>query len=341
MAATCKVCCESLKRTKHGLNHVNGSGKFNPAAELSLLPFIFSSESIYICRPCKQLLMKRATLRTNLSELDGTLRKFQSTIRARPVIPSSSSLSDSTTSLSLGSPTSSEVSSILSPSKFSSLRIISPLGSPINFSLSPPSTSPIAKKVKLTDASVQTNATYPIKSSTSTTAFISVKWPTLERHKELSNDLTNIGVKLLKGTYPEIAKAVWAHAEINKSLIGLFLKEINKECDYMCQEKTNKGKSEPQSRSIKSILKKTSKDDLLNFSFEQLDAEMQFRCPIFRSVLLTSSLRTNKTTSTDLFWQSTISTAAAVCLKNRSSKMTALQLIISNILQHSSFTVSY
>ena len=36
---------------KHGLNFVNGSGKFNPAAELSLLPFIFSIQSLYICRP--------------------------------------------------------------------------------------------------------------------------------------------------------------------------------------------------------------------------------------------------------------------------------------------------
>ena len=46
-----------------------------------------------------------------------------------------------------------------------------------------------------------------MKSSTSTTAFVSVKWPTSERlmAKELSKDLTTIGVKLLKGTYSEIA----------------------------------------------------------------------------------------------------------------------------------------
>ena len=67
------------RRKKHGLNFLNGSGKFNPAAELSLLPFIFNIQSLYICRPCKQLLMKIAALRTNPTGWDGNLRKFQST----------------------------------------------------------------------------------------------------------------------------------------------------------------------------------------------------------------------------------------------------------------------
>ena len=61
-------------------------------------------------------------------------------IRARPEISSSLSMSESTTSIL---PTSSEVSSFLSPNKFSSLRIISPLGgSPINCSLSQYGTLP-------------------------------------------------------------------------------------------------------------------------------------------------------------------------------------------------------
>ena len=129
---------------KHGLNFVNGSGKFNPAAELSLLLFIFSIQSLYICRPCKQLLMKRATLRTNPTGWEPKEIPAHTQIRARPEISSSLSMSESTTSIS---PTSSEVSSFLSPSKFSSLRIISSLGgsqysSPINCSLSLSSTSP-------------------------------------------------------------------------------------------------------------------------------------------------------------------------------------------------------
>ena len=52
-----------------------------------------------------------------------------------------------------------------------------------------------------------------MKSSTSTTAFVSIKRPILERHiaKELSKDLATIGVKLLKGTYSEIA----AHTRVS------------------------------------------------------------------------------------------------------------------------------
>ena len=56
--------------------------------------------------------------------------------------------------------------------------------------------------------------------------------------------------------------------------------------------------------------KKTSKEDLLNFTFEGADKE---RCPLLREIL-TAAIRTGKTDGKDMFWQSAIVTAAAVCL---------------------------
>lgn len=93
-------------------------------------------------------------------------------------------------------------------------------------------------------------------------------------------------------------------------------------------------------KDVRSIFKKTSKDDVLAFTFEEADAEMKERCPLFWNVLRAASMSTCKAEDEDIFWKTSVVTAAAVCFKNRSKKMTVVQLLISLILNHSSYTVS-
>ena len=91
----------------------------------------------------------------------------------------------------------------------------------------------------------------------------------------------------------------------------------------------------------RSILKKTTKQDMLLFSFEKLDSEMQESWPLFRSVLMTACSRRSNARKQDLYWQAAVCTTGSVCLKNRSQRMTALQLYISLIVNNSSYTVSW
>eukprot|EP00794_Sanderia_malayensis_P001047 gene1047-373_t len=132
-----------------------------------------------------------------------------------------------------------------------------------------------------------------------TAATITVKWPSGTRSKTLSNDLHQLSKKLLRGRYDSIAASVWRHEELRKHIIKLFLKKVNLECEDICKSK------DP------SILRKTGKEDMLNFTFTSFDNELQERAPILRSVLMTAALRRTMKPEEDLFWQPAVCTAAA------------------------------
>ena len=158
---------------------------------------------------------------------------------------------------------------------------------------------------------------------------VTVNWPSSERSKQIPEDLHQICKKLIRGRYDNLAAAVWKHDELRKHIIKLFLKELNSECEKICQMK------EP------SILRKTSKNDMMKFSYNEFEKEMKERIPLFRQVLMTAALGRTKKPEDDLFWQPAVCTAASICLKIRNPCLTALQLLISDIIQHSSFSVRY
>ena len=88
-----------------------------------------------------------------------------------------------------------------------------------------------------------------------------------------------------------------------------------------------------------SCLRLTTKDNILKFKLENLDQELLARAPLIRSALM--SLKRSRRKGQDLFITPAVCTAASISLKNRSKSMTALQLIISVIMQHSGLMVSY
>jgi hypothetical protein len=94
-------------------------------------------------------------------------------------------------------------------------------------------------------------------------------------------------------------------------------------------------------RDVRSILKRTSKEDLMNFTFEKANEELQECCPLFWRILKAASRPHNMMdkVNSDVYLSTSIVTAASVCLKNRSQRMTTIQLLISLIINHSSYTV--
>lgn len=87
------------------------------------------------------------------------------------------------------------------------------------------------------------------------------------------------------------------------------------------------------------MLRKTSKEEIVKFSFADFEGELSRRAALFDAVLKTAS-KGKEGQQKGSFWLPTVCMAAAVCMKNRSHHMTAVQLIVSIILKHSGVSVS-
>ena len=86
--------------------------------------------------------------------------------------------------------------------------------------------------------------------------------------------LESIGKMLCRGTYTQVANPAWCCSKVREHIIRLFLKESVRECLAMCSKKNP------------SILRKTSKEDIVNFSLTKLENELKERTPLLRSVLM-------------------------------------------------------
>ena len=99
---------------------------------------------------------------------------------------------------------------------------------------------------------------------------VTVVWNSKTSARVLPDNLNSVGKLSCRGTYTQIARAVWRNSKIREQLISFFLKEIYKECCNMCSSK-NPG-----------LLRKTAKKDIVNFSFTTLDEEVKQRTPFYR-----------------------------------------------------------
>ena len=163
-----------------------------------------------------------------------------------------------------------------------------------------------------------------------TTVRIRVEWPSVTRERELGKDLEQLGKTLCRGTYKEIAAAAWKHESIRSNLVHLFLRKIYLECSNICSQKKN------------SMLRKTSKEEMKSFEFGALEEELKIVTPLFWSVLKTAAFCSNreKDDGSEAAFSPAVCMAASICLKNRCAAMTAMQLLVTIILQHSGMMVS-
>ncbi len=162
--------------------------------------------------------------------------------------------------------------------------------------------------------------------SSSTVVTVKLQWPSQTRERHLPEDLQPLGKMLARGTYKQIANAVWNNPILRKQLQILAVKHVDKECHSLCS-KTNP-----------SCLQSPNKDALLNFSFEKLQKELEQRAPFIHAILQTSCVN-KRNAEKRSEWVPSVGMAAAIILRNKSSRLNAVQLLLSIFLYHSSWSV--
>ena len=106
-------------------------------------------------------------------------------------------------------------------------------------------------------------------------------------------------------------------------------KEINRECTQLCSKKNP------------SILRMTSKDSILTFTFEKLSGELSKRAPLFHSLLVAACTNPRSKATEPQNEFASVAMAGAVCLRSRSKFMIAAQLLITIFLYHANWLVSH
>eukprot|EP00794_Sanderia_malayensis_P020985 gene20985-23038_t len=313
----CKLCLLTIEK-KYDWNLI--IGKYNYQEEIDDLPFNLSNinSSKLVCHGCLNLLKKR---RGHINKVKQTELELKNKIRnSRKQSPS--------------------MTSTISP-LFQPNRQVFLTSTPKAKNLD---TAPKAKE-KISSSRSTPTSTRTLNFSSfcvddqpkkiATAVSVKVKWPSKTLERNLPTQLVSLGTMICRGTYQQIAHAAWRNDSIRPGLIKLFLKEIDKECGNICAKGSKAKKGQPLPTPAGSVLRKTGKDEILNFSFESIKDELLQKCPLLYNVLKVAALSHAKSPSSNAHLVSTVCMAASVCLKNRSPKMTSLQLLISIIMQHS------
>eukprot|EP00794_Sanderia_malayensis_P009643 gene9643-10630_t len=306
---SCVFCFSSLNKLNER-NLVVGRGDFNVCQQLQSLPFVVRTEiSKYICRKCLGLLKKRNNLKHNLEELESNLfSDYRSRCHQRGI------------TLKIKSPskrwvpeTNQQIMSVKPIKQDKTCQTTSCIFKRDQESQTDP--LPVTKVIQLKDVNEETRV------------FVRAEWHSGAREKQLPTKLCSLGKMLVRGTLKQIAHAAWNAPGLQECICKEMLKSIHHECADLC------------SRSNPSILRKTTKEEILKFKFRDFGEELSMRAPLFHAVLQTAS-KGKQGQQKELFQLPTICMSAAICLKNRSHHMTAVQLIISIILKHSGISAA-
>ena len=150
---------------------------------------------------------------------------------------------------------------------------------------------------------------------------ITVEFPSKTVRKELSAELSSLGKALVFGPDDRIARAVMKNPILNRSVANLVLKKLGEELNGVCARKNP------------SVLRKSAKDYILNFSLEKVCQE---RTPLFYGVLMTYANVKKETT-----WPPSIVVATSVLLKQRNTHMNTFATVVSLTVKNRSTEVSF
>ena len=67
---------------------------------------------------------------------------------------------------------------------------------------------------------------------------VQVDWPSKTKVNILKDGFESLGKILCRGTYNQIANAVWKHPTLKKHMQQLLLKQIDSECSQLCSSKS-------------------------------------------------------------------------------------------------------
>ncbi len=346
----CTLCFleTSLKSDR---NLVEGSGAFNPKSELNCLDIVIQEPfEKYICRKCVDLLKRRKKLKDGLNEVNKEIfEKYRNTASIKGTTTFKTRLLiDEVSQESVGKrrkklfedgqsgdlEEAEEGGPAAAASSISSLVDDDDGENSNTIQLLPLSQStPCVNRSKINlKNSIQPKSVFPqkpLQHNDSVPVIISVYWPSVTKTRTLSDDLAPLGKALINGSFSQIASGAWKCLGLRKSLLNIIKKEVHKECITLCSKK------DP------CCLRKTKKEDMLNFSLKKVEDELRIKAPILSSILKVASTPKFKGVEKEdeSEWLSSTVMAAAVLLKNRSPCMTAIQLLIIILLQHSGFMV--
>ena len=306
-------------------HRVEGRGAFKILPEIESLPFPVEKASPFVCVVCVNKLKKRRNLIRQVSEIEqyykaihnintqsSTLKRVSDVVLDDPGVKIQRS--NNTEPLSDVRTATPPPYTCSSPSRVSRVPDINTAQWPL---------SPIQPRIQ------------PREPPKTTSVTVKVQWPSKDAERRLSGDLESLGKMLLRGTYKQIAHAAWRNIQLKKQLQLLMLKQINTECSHLCSKKNP------------SCLRSPSKENILKFSMEGLNMELKERAPLTFATLVAASTnprskaRLKEKVAVENFWSPAIGMAAAVCLKNRSKFMNALQLLITIFNYHSGWQVSF
>ncbi len=363
----CILCHSTLSSSKSwDYNLIDGKRQFNVRDALQKFEVAILPTSKYICKACLRHLVKIDNARNRVKELENEVlekyfrgakqRGIQEEDRSsrRSLFPEENVEEARAAESCRPRPTPSPCTDV---NPVPVLPLLSPIREEQRCLTDPGSVTVLASTPLFEERKGAKRMKGDINPGTEETSVtVRVEWNCKTREKKLPSDLISVGTMLCRGTYKQLANSVWKHNDIRSHLIEIFLKEIDKECCNLCvapkPEKplesrrsckilvNSPGKKKINSRVLgTSCLRLTKKEEVMEFSFEKLDCELQDRAPLMRSALMAMSRRKSKRRDDDLFFMPVVGMAAAVCLKNRSRHMTVVQLLLSLMMQHSGFMV--
>ncbi len=148
---------------------------------------------------------------------------------------------------------------------------------------------------------------------------VTVHYPSKEVNKILSQCYLPLGKALADGTPSRIAKAIMNCEQLRKSVIEKVLNVVSLETTDLC------------SRNNPSLLKKTTKRDLVNFDLCCLCKEWKEKAPVFYSFLLACCESNRKIAAAS--WFGSVAIAGSILLKQRDPAMSATGIVMGILLK--------
>lgn len=134
---------------------------------------------------------------------------------------------------------------------------------------------------------------------------ISVNYDSKTVNKTLPKEYELLGKALAHGPPQRIAKAIFKCFDLKKLVIEKVLRLVCSEASHLCSRK------EP------TLLRKTGKSDIVNFSFQSLCEEWKTKAPIFYAFLISVAGSKNAT------WLPSVAVSGSILLKQRNTQMNA------------------
>ena len=151
-------------------------------------------------------------------------------------------------------------------------------------------------------------------------------WPseTRARRRKLAEDIESIGKAMLHGTYQQMAHKIWQYKLIKVEVMKYVIQALAAECaELFCSTKNY------------SMARQCGTEDMLKFQPEALCQEWKERAPLFYSVLLSCALSSRRRDVKTVTWLPSVALAGSILLRERSTGVDAMQLLVTTIIKSS------